>query len=157
MELRFKDKGVVEIDDVRILWPNFAGAPDRFNPQGGKRNFNIIIPNDEAMQALLDAGWNVKVKPPMEEGGEPLRYLKVTVGFKGYRPPTIWVLAGGNRRKLNEENVYQLDQISIDHVDLDISPYHSNGHQAAYLQSMVVVQRLDRFEARFADEEFPEE
>ena len=155
MELRFKDKGVVEIDGVRIIWPNFAGKPNQYG--NTNRTFNIVIPNDEAMQALIDAGWNVKVRQPLEEGGDVLRHLKVTVGVNGYRPPTIWVIAGGNRRKMQVEDLYQLDQISIDHVDLDITPYHSNGHQTAYLQSMVVVQRLDRFEARFADEEYPEE
>lgn len=157
MDLRFKQDGSVEIDGARIIWPNFSGGPTKYNREGGKREFNIIIPNDDLMQDLLDAGWRVKVLPAREEGEEPLRYLKVNVNFGGYRPPTIWVMAGPHRRKLREEDVYQLDQISIDHVDLDISPYHSNGYQVAYLQSMVVVQNFNRFEERFAAEEYPEE
>lgn len=157
MELIFKNNGAVEINDARIIWPNFSGAPDQFNPQGGKRTFHLVIPNDEIAQALLDAGWNVKIKAPRTPDEEPFRHMKVSVGYNGYRPPSIWLMAGSNRVKITEETVDQLDRIDIDHVDLDINPYHSNGHQAAYVESMVVVQRLSRFEARWADEEFPEE
>lgn len=157
MNLRFKDKGIVEIDDARIIWPNFSGAPTDYNRDGGKPEFNIVIPDDELAQALLDAGWNVKIRPPRDVDEQPLRTLKIKVGFRGYRPPSIWIVAGENRSKVTEDTLHRLDKISIDHVDLDISPYHSNGHQTAYLQGMVVYKRMDRFEERFADEEYPEE
>jgi hypothetical protein len=54
-----------------------------------------------------------------------------------------------------------LDHIDIQSVDLDIRPYDGEGrfgaHRTAYLQSIYVVQNIDRHEARFAEEEYPYE
>ena len=54
-----------------------------------------------------------------------------------------------------------LDNIDILSVDLDIRPFDwdVNGKtgRTAYLQSICVTQDVDRFEQRFAEEEFPEE
>lgn len=54
-----------------------------------------------------------------------------------------------------------LDDIDIASVSLDIRPYDSevNGqyYRTAYLQSMKVVQNIDRFAAEYAEEEYPEE
>lgn len=157
MELRFKDKGLVEIDDARIIWPNFTGAPTKYNPNGGKYEFNIIIPTEELMQDLLNDGWRVKITPPQDDFDEPLRTLNIKIGLNGYRPPAIWVVDGINRVKITPETIHTLEGVEIEHVDLDISPYHSNGYQTAYLQSMVVHKRPNRFESMFADMEYPEE
>ena len=54
-----------------------------------------------------------------------------------------------------------IDDVDILGVDLDIRPYDwdVNGKQGrtAYLHSMQVTQQVDRFQARFAEEEAPEE
>ena len=54
-----------------------------------------------------------------------------------------------------------LDDIDIRSVDLDIRPYdwEVNGKtgRTAYLQAMEVTQEIDRFAARMAEEEHPEE
>ena len=54
-----------------------------------------------------------------------------------------------------------IDDIDILSVDMDIRPYdwEVNGKtgRTAYLQSMEVVQEVDRFAARFAEEEHPED
>ena len=51
--------------------------------------------------------------------------------------------------------------MEIDHVNMDIRPYDDeiNGKpfRSAYLQSIEVVQNIDRFAARYAEEEFPRE
>ena len=56
-----------EIDGARIMFPNFSGAPDAFNKQGGKRYFTVKIDDQEIADALLAEGWNVKIKAPREE------------------------------------------------------------------------------------------
>ena len=63
---------------------------------------------------------------------------------------------GGNRRnELDEESIGCLDNIEIESVDMDIRPYdwEVNGRtgRTAYLQSMEVVQRIDRFAARYSE------
>lgn len=165
MELTFVPRGVLQIDDARIIFRNFRGEGGKFNKEGD-RNFALIIPDQEMAEALQEdankfgAGWNVKIKPPREEGDEPFIYLPVKVKFND-RGPLIYLQSGKNRVKLDEESVAMLDDIDIRSVDLDIRPYDDeiNGKpfRAAYLQSMCVVQEIDRFAARFAEEEYPEE
>lgn len=165
MELTFAPRGVLQIDDARIIFRNFRGEGGKFNKEGD-RNFALIIPNEEMAEALQNdvnkfgAGWNVKIKPPREEGDEPFIYLPVKVKFND-RGPIVYLQSGRNRVKLDEESVSMLDDIDIASVDLDIRPYDSeiNGKpfRAAYLQSMCVTQDIDRFSSRFAEEEHPEE
>ena len=54
-----------------------------------------------------------------------------------------------------------VDEIDIRSVNLDVRPYdwEVNGKtgRTAYLQSMEVIQNIDRFAARYAEEESPEE
>lgn len=165
MELTFAPRNILQIDDARICFRNFRGECGKYNKEG-YRNFALIIPDEEMAEALqkdenqYGAGWNVKIKPPREEGDEPFMYLSVKVKFND-RGPKIYLESGRNRIKLDEESVSMLDEIDILSVDLDVRPYDDeiNGKpfRSAYLQSMVVRQNLDRFEARFAAEEYPEE
>jgi len=165
MELNFAPRGVLQIDDARIIFRNFRGEGGKFNKEGD-RNFAVVIPNEEIAETLMNdvnrfgVGWNVKIKAPREEGDEPFIYLPVKVKFND-RGPSVYLQSGKNRVKLTEDTVSTLDDIDILSVDLDIRPYDDeiNGKpfRAAYLQSMLVIQEVDRFAARFAEEEFPEE
>lgn len=165
MELTFAPRRELQIDDARICFRNFRGEGGKYNKEGD-RNFAVIIPDEEIAEALQNdtnqygAGWNVKIKPPREEGDEPFIYLSVKVKFND-KGPKIYLESGRNRVKLDEDSVSMLDEIDIISVDLDIRPYDDeiNGKpfRSAYLKSMVVRQNLDRFEARFAAEEHPED
>lgn len=165
MKLTFAPRGVLQIDEARITFRNFRGEGGKFNKEGD-RNFALIIPDEEMAEALQNdvnqygAGWNVKIKPPREEGDKPFMYLSVKVKFSS-RGPIIYLQSGNNRVKLTEDTISMLDEIDIESVDLNIRPYDDeiNGKpfRAAYLQSMWVTQNIDRFTARFASEEYPEE
>lgn len=160
---RTKKRELVQIDDARITYRNFEGRGDKFNREGD-RNFSIIIPNEDIAEALKNdenehgAGWNVKIKPPREDGEEPFMHLKVKVKFNN-RGPNVYLYSGKNRVELTEETIGCLDDVYIDHVDLDIRPYDDvlNGRpfRTAYLQSMRVFQNMSM--DRFANEEYPEE
>lgn len=166
MKLNFGPRGVLQIDDARITQKNFAGVRTDFNAEG-KRNFLLVIPNEEIADALLNdknkfgVAWNVKIKAPREEGDTPFIFMKVNVNFGGRKDPEIYVISGNSRRLLTEETVHTLDTMSISHVDLDIRPYDDDGRfgpfRSAYLQTMVVYQDVNRFEQRWAEEEWPEE
>ena len=105
-------------------------------------------------------GWNVKIKAPREEGDEPFIYLPIKVKFND-RGPKIYLKSGHNTVPLTEETVGMLDDIDIVSVDLDIRPYddemHGRPFRSAYLQGLWVTQEVDRFAARFAEEEYPED
>lgn len=159
MELTFAPRDILQVDDARIIYRNFKGEPSKFNREGD-RNFALIIPNEDMANDLVDRGWNVKIKPPRDEDDSPFMYLPVKIKFND-RGPAIYLKSGNNVRKLSEDVVGLIDDIDILSVDMDIRPYdwEVNGKtgRTAYLQSMQVTQEVDRFAARFAEEEHPED
>jgi hypothetical protein len=195
MKIVFAPRGILQIDDAKLTFKNFAGRGDKYNREGD-RNFAVVIPQrpltmdevnniidiykdaymaanedgddvlvingeqvitiDEALKAL---GWNVKIRPPKEEGGEPFCYLSVKVKV-GERGLPMYLVTGNQMVKLDEESMCCLDDIFASRTDLDIRPYdwemHGNTGRSAYLQSIKVTQQeFDRFASDFAREEFP--
>lgn len=154
MKITFGPRGILQIDDARIIYRNFSGAPSKFNREGD-RNFAVIIPDEEIKDALVNEGYNVKVKPPRDEGESPFMYLPVKVKFND-RGPAAYLQSGKAMRKLDEDSIAMLDDIDILSVDLDIRPYdwevQGKTGRTAYLQSINVTQEIDRFAARFAEE-----
>lgn len=155
MELTFAPKGILQIDDARIIYRNFKGEGSKFNREGD-RNFAVIIPTQEMADKLIEEGWNVKIKPPRDEEEDPFIFLPVKVKFNG-NGPHIYVQSGRSLNKMDEETVDQIDDLDISSAYLDIRPYawEVNGKtgKTAYLQSMKVVQNIDRFAAEFVDKE----
>ena len=155
MKITFGPRGILQIDDCRIVYRNFSGAPSKFNREGD-RNFAVVIPDEEIKDALLDAGYNVKVKPPRDEDDTPFMYLPVKIKFNDHGP-SAYLQSGRAMRKLDEESISMLDDIDILSVDLDIRPYdwevQGKTGRTAYLQSINVIQEIDRFAARFAQDE----
>ena len=148
-------RNILEIEDARIIYRNFSGAGSKFNREGD-RNFAVIIPNQEICDELTDAGWNVKIKPPRDEYEEPFMFLPVKVKFNN-RGPAAYIRSGNSVTRLNEDTIDMLDEIDIASVDMDLRPYdwEVNGKtgRTAYLQAIDVTQNVDRFGARYADED----
>lgn len=159
MELTFAPRDILQVNDTRIIYRNFRGEGSKFNRKGD-RNFAMIIPTQDLADELISRGWNVKIKEPREEGEEPFIYLPIKVKFND-RGPQIYLVTGNRINRLDEDVVSMLDDIDIRSVDLDIRPYdwEVNGKtgRTAYLQAMEVTQEIDRFAARMAEEEYPEE
>ena len=165
MKVTFAPRGILQIDDARWIWPNFSGRPDQYN-RAGDRKFTLLIPDPEIAEAMQNdvneygVGWNVKIKPPREEGEAPFMHMEVKVKFNG-RGPKVHLISGNRRIELTEETISCLDNITVRHVDMDIRPYDGDGNygpfRSAYLHAMEVTQEIDRFSARYAEEEYPEE
>ena len=155
MKITFAPRGILQIDDARIIYRNFSGAGSKFNREGD-RNFAVIIDSQDVADALVDEGWNVKIKPPREDGDEPFMFLPVKIKFSD-RGPNVYLATGTRMNKLDEDSISCLDDIDILGVDLDIRPYdwEVNGKtgRTAYLQSIKVVQELDRFAESNMNEE----
>ena len=162
MKLNFAPRGILQIDDAHIIWKNFSGTGGPYT-RDGDRHFDMLIPDREVCDALLNDknkfgdAWNVKIKDGREEGDPPFMHLKVKVKFNE-RGPIIYLISGNSRTRLTEETVHRLDKIDIASVNLDIRPYDgmmtSGKHfRSAYLDSMEVFQNIDRFSAKYAEDE----
>ena len=154
MEITFAPRGILQIDDARIVYRNFSGLGSKYNREGD-RNFAVVIDDEAIADSLVDEGWNVKIKPPREEGDSPFMYLPVKVKFND-RGPNVYLSTGKRMTKLDEESISCLDDVDILSVDLDIRPYdwEVNGKEGrtAYLQSIKVTQELDRFAGVYTEE-----
>ena len=152
MEITNAPRDILQIDNARIVYRNFAGEGSKFNREGD-RNFAIVIEDEETADMLAQNGWNVKIKPPRDEEDTPFMFLPVKVKFND-RGPVVYLKSGNaDPVKLDEENIGCIDEIDILSVNLDIRPYNweVNGKtgRTAYLQSMLVIQDVDRFAAMF--------
>lgn len=156
MRITFAPRGILQIDEARIIYRNFSGIGSKYNREGD-RNFALVIPNQELADELIERNWNVKIKPPRDEDDDPFMYLPVKIKFND-RGPTVYLKTGNVMNKLDEESISCLDNVDIVNVDLDIRPYDwdVNGKtgRTAYLQSMCVEQEIDRFAERYSEEEF---
>ena len=154
MEIRHGKNGILEIDDARIIWRNFAGIGGKYNREGD-RNFAVIFDDEEVVNQLKDEGWNIRVKPPRDDQDTPFMYLPVKVKFSN-NGPRIYVTAGSKTNLYTEDIVKNLDNIEIESVSMDIRPYNYNVNGntgvSAYLQNMRIWQVVDRF-AEDMDEE----
>jgi hypothetical protein len=154
MKVTYAPRGILQIDDARITFRNFAGRADKYN-RAGDRNFAIVIDSEELADDLIDRGWNVRVRPPREEGDAPFMYMPVKIKFND-RGPAAYLTTGHAKNRLDEDTISCLDEIDILGVNLDIRPYdwEVNGKtgRTAYLQAIEVFQEVDRFAARYSEE-----
>lgn len=162
MRITYAPRDILQIDDARIIYRNFAGRGDKYNREGD-RNFAVVIPDEDMANDLTKLGWNVKIKPPREDGDTPFMFLPVKVKFNN-RGPNVYLKTGNVQNRLDEESVGLLDNIDIISVDLDIRPYdwivqegtpNEKSGRSAYLQSIRVIQDVDRFAGD--DGNFPRE
>lgn len=179
MKLHYGPRGILEIDDARILFPNFEGRESMYNRKGD-RNFSIAIDDFEMAEELYNRGWNIKVesgdkefvdslnergwgaklKPDMPSDEPPRMRLNVKVKYTrrddgSVNGPKATLLSGRNEVELDEESIGTIDHIDRERVDLDIRPYDwelpsGKSGRSAYLSYIEVVQRTNRFEARSA-------
>jgi hypothetical protein len=142
----------VVMENVRIMFRNFAGKEGQYNREGD-RNFAVALDERTATE-MAQAGWNVKWLKSREENEPEQAYLSVSVNFKG-RPPRVVMITSRGRTPLGEDDVELLDWADIKTVDLIVNPYEwaVNGKTGikAYLQSIFVVIEEDALELKYAD------
>lgn len=144
--------GNITVENARIIFRNFAGKESKFNTKG-KRNFCLVIDNEEAEQ-LKEEGWNIKYLKPRDPDEEPQAYVQVSVEYGNF-PPNIWLIAGNKKTKLDEDTVASLDYAEIENIDLIIRPYtwevNGKGGIKAYVKNMYVTIVENEFEKKYRD------
>ena len=89
----------LEISNARVIFPNFSGRETQYN-RAGERNFCVVIDNPEDAEMLSNDGWNVRVRPPREEGDAPTYYIQVKVNYD-HVPPNVYMIAVRRRTLLD--------------------------------------------------------
>lgn len=133
------------IRDAKIIFRNFAGKGSQFNPEG-RRNFSVVIEDEELIRTLSADGWLVKPLKKRDDD-EPQRYhLPVTVSYAKIKP-TIVLISGQNQKHLDEGDINMLDWTRLIKVDLTINPSHYKNPTRegikAYLKTMVAYMEED--------------
>jgi hypothetical protein len=150
---RQKQLDNVLIENARIIFKNFEGREGQYNREGD-RNFSVVIPEEQAKQMQAD-GWNIKHRPPREEGDDDLYHIPVSVNFSKGRPPRVVIITSKGRTSLDEESVGVLDFADMRTVDLTLNPYqwavNGNTGVKAYLKSIFVTINEDPLELKYAD------
>ena len=146
-----RNDNTVIMEDVRIIFRNFAGKEGMYNREGD-RNFAVLLDEDVA-EVMAKDGWNIKMLKAREEGEQEQAYLQVSVNFKG-RPPRIVMITSRGRNHLGEDEIELLDWADIKMVDLIVRPYEwaVNGKTGvkAYLQSIFVTIEEDALELKYS-------
>ena len=143
----------INIEGANIIWKNFSGERDKFNP--GKRGFSVVIDDSVTAKELKPEGWNVKERP-LQEGADPSEQewtLPVKLNMNRYTQ--VWLIVGNHKTLLNEDTVAQLDVVDIVNCDISIRPYEweMSGRTGitAYVDLMYVTIRENKFAEKYAD------
>ena len=161
--------GNIALENVRIIFKNFSGKETKFNP-AGKRNFCVVIDDNDIASGLIVDGWNVRTLPARDEDEEPTHYMQVSFTFGNY-PPDIYLVKGDikggkfkpkSKVRLDEDSIDILDYMEIESCDIVIRPYQWQVRDAsgikAYVKTMYVTVLDDDFAFKYdpdIDDEVP--
>lgn len=161
MNITRDERGALLVEDATIIFKNFAGRSGKFNKEG-ERSFALVIDDPELAQNMREEGWNVKIKPPREEGEGVFCYLSVSVVFptpdRNF-PIKIVQFTKNGPVELNEETVGLLDMARFASCKVAIRPYNWTTNTGsgikAYLRTMHVVLEEGDFASDYEDYELP--
>lgn len=143
----------INIEGAMIIWKNFSGERDKFNP--GKRGFSVVIDDAVMADELRQEGWNVKERPLQEGADDSEQEWTLPVKLNMNRYTQVWLIVGKRKTLLDEDTVAQLDVVDIANCDISIRPYEweMNGRTGitAYVDSMYVTIRENKFAEKYAD------
>lgn len=143
----------VIVENAKLIFRNFAGKPDKYNPQGF-RTFCVKLEDDVA-KTLEKDGWNIKWLEPREDGDPLQAIISVKVQYGSIRPKIVTITSVG-RTILDEDSVSMLDWAEMETVDLVIRPYNwevsGKTGVKAYVKTMYVTLVEDEFEAKYRDD-----
>ena len=133
MEAKNRVRIHIKDEDIKdILFRNFSGGPDRYNPNGCMANFWIVLNDEDYAKSLEDKNLNVRWKPNRDGDLEPR--LQLFMRWDKY-PPVIFKKSGDQEIQLNETTLGTLDYDDIAHADIWISPnnYDPNKPAKSYI------------------------
>lgn len=152
------ERGNLVVENAVIFWTNFKGEPTRFNPQGGKRTFNLAFPIEVA-EDLSENGWNVKRREPYDEEEDALYFTECVLNMNSKYEPRVMLCTEWNGKKsmnrLHGDLVGKLDGMRYENVDLVIHPHQHEKGCKGYCNTIIVTQaKSDLFGGKYSDYDF---
>lgn len=145
-----EERKVIFIDDTKFIYQtNFSGDPDRDRFGSDTRKGNIIIPDINQAQELIDMGVNVRQtvpKPGEEDGFVTTYFANITANYESNWPPKIYLVTGDSEPRLLDENTVKLiDTCYVRNVNAVLNPYFNpnTGRCSLYIKTMYVEQDMD--------------
>lgn len=142
-----EDRKLVVLEDTKFIFKtNFAGDPNEDRFRSTKRRGNIIIPDIEMAQALLDAGFKVKAtkpRPGEEADFVPTFYVSATLNYDTPWPPEVYLVSPGAAPVLlDADSVGVVDKAYVLRVRVALNPYENptTGIKSLYIRTMYVEQ-----------------
>lgn len=153
MKVKELKNGQLMIEDARLIWRNFSGLPDRFNPKGENSNFNIVI-DAELVDNLRNAGWNVKERVSKTDPDDILYYMQVKVKYGKIAPRAV-LICGEHKTNLDKSTIGLLDTAQLINTDLIVRPWDWNingdSGRAAYMKTIYATIEEDPLAAKYSD------
>jgi hypothetical protein len=148
----------VLMEGVSIIFRNFRGQPNRFDPQNTRpaRTFGVLL-DPETAESMSADDWHVKWLQPRDDHEEETEqaWLPVELKYEGYKPPRVVLVTSRGRTNLTENEVEMLDWVDITNVDLIVRAYNwdVNGKTGtkAYLASIYVTIEEDPLEIKYSE------
>ena len=141
---------LIAIENTNFIFrTNFSGDPERDTFGSDARRANVIIPDVEQAQWLIDQGFNVKEtkpRPGEEDDFKPTYFVAIGVNYDSNWPPKIYLVSGDAEPVLlDAEFVNSLDMCQVRNVNVVLNPYQNErtGRKSLYVRTMYVEQDLD--------------
>ena len=151
---------VENLSNRNIIFRNFSGRPSQYNKNGDLK-FTLVINEPETAQKLASHGWNVKCKPPKNEGDEPFCTLDVKIRLDlEWARPKIKMFTRTGSVWINEDNIKLFDDAEFETVDLVLRQYawkNGRGESGVSAQLSEMYARIAEgvLEAKWAEEAGP--
>ena len=156
------------ITNARLLrkpFRNFEGRPSKIHPQGGVREFCVIIDDPEVAQELAAFGFNVKTLTNRDGVyDDELHYLSIKVNYYNRDgspvryPPRFKIFTANNECYYEEQNIKELDAAELTDIKIKFSPHYNKvgdkEYQTPYLNLFQAIM-VDDFMFDDDDEDSP--
>jgi hypothetical protein len=150
-----KADNTVMIEGAQIIFRNFEGREDQYNPPG-HRSFGVLL-DPELAKTMAADGWNVKALRPREDDEEQVEkpWLPVAIRFDVF-PPHVVMLTSRGRQNLDDDTIGSLDWANIINVDLIVRPFEwelRDGRTGikAYVKTMFVTIEEDPLQVKYSE------
>ena len=143
------ERKLISIEDTSFIFEtNFSGDPERDRFGSFARKVNIVIPDIDQANELIEAGFNVReTKPrPDDEDFVPTYFVAARINYDTEWPPKIYLVSGdAEPRLLDEDSVGILDHIYVRNVDVVLNPYTNarTNTKSLYVRNMYVTQDIE--------------